>query len=205
MKPYLTQRIGAYFIDLFIVVLISNIIMLPFPTNNNLQKLDAELTEITEKALNNEISTSVYISQTKDISFSIAYEQVGYIIVEIVTLILYFIVFQFYNKGQTLGKRLFKIKLVKENSENLTMNDVLIRSGLINMIFYEIVMLGFIIMNNSDLYFYASFILETIQLIFIIICIIMASRRKDGKAVHDLITHTRVVKVERKELVVCDN
>jgi uncharacterized RDD family membrane protein YckC len=47
--------------------------------------------------------------------------------------VLYFVVFQLYNGGQTFGKKITKIKVVSE-SNDLTMNQMIFRSLLSNYI-----------------------------------------------------------------------
>jgi uncharacterized RDD family membrane protein YckC len=59
-------------------------------------------------------------------------------------IIVYFIVFQYLNKGQTIGKKLLKIKLVNEDKKEISLKQILIRgimiysilSSLINIILF---------------------------------------------------------------------
>ena len=113
----------------------------------------------------------------------------------IVVEILYFMVLQFYLGGQTLGKRLLKIKIVKQDGSDLSMNDVVIRNLINNSIFADIVV-AIMILFNKNVYFYGSSIVQIIQYIIIFVSIFMIIVRKDGRSVSDLIAGTRVVKVK---------
>jgi uncharacterized RDD family membrane protein YckC len=63
---------------------------------------------------------------------------------------LYFTFFEAYMQGQTLGKMLFKIRVVKMNGEPITIGESLIRNLLriIDVLFFYLV--GFIFMAMSD-------------------------------------------------------
>ena len=53
------------------------------------------------------------------------------ILITVLVSIIYFVVFQYNNKGQTLGKKLMKIKVNSLNGD-LTMNQLVVRSLLVN-------------------------------------------------------------------------
>ena len=64
----------------------------------------------------------------------------------LVVTIAYFVVFQYLNKGQTLGKKLLKIK-VKEKGENPSLKSIIIRTVMINNIFSTVFLSRFIILR----------------------------------------------------------
>ena len=53
-------------------------------------------------------------------------------IINCVIIILYFVVLPLYKNGQTLGKKIFKIKIVREDKEDLTANELIIRNIVVN-------------------------------------------------------------------------
>lgn len=205
MKPYFIKRFSAYLVDLFIVSLLAIIVTAPFPENSNLQKLEEESNRITDAYIEGSIDVDTFLSQSKEVGYDLSYAKVFYTIVEVLILILYFTVFQFYNKGQTLGKRLFRIQVVRIDDEPLTMNDMLCRSFLINTIFCLLVVLVATLFCGKEVFFYTSNIVEVSQGLFLIICGFMASFQKEGRGLHDMISYTKVINVEGKEMVVCEN
>ena len=86
------------------------------------------------------------------------------------------------------------------------MNQMIFRSLIINSILVEMIVLGFIILASSDVYFYGVGIFEGIQYLVMLISVFMVMFREDGRGLHDLIAHTKVVKIEGvKELETCEN
>ncbi len=73
-----------------------------------------------------------------------------------------FVIIPYYNKGQTIGKKLLKIKLVKEEG-NLSINDLIIRNVIINGFGYTLVGLTIMFLVNDNVYFITISILTFIQ------------------------------------------
>lgn len=205
MKPYFIKRLGAYVVDLFIVTVVTALFMVPFPVNSNIQKLEEESNQIMEEYLEGTMDVDTFLSQSKEVNYDLSYAKVFYTIFDVLVLILYFTVFPFYNKGQTLGKKLFRLQIVRVDDKPLTMNDMLCRSFLINTIFCLIIELVATLFCGKEVFFYTSNIVEVSQGLFLIICGFMASFQKEGRGLHDMISHTKVVNVESEELVVCEN
>lgn len=190
---YFFQRMGAYLIDIILVSIVVTFILLPIPENKNLTKLNNELVELNEQYIEESLTTEEYINKSIDVSYDLAYESVIPTIIELGIIILYFIVFQFYNKGQTLGKKLLHIRVVKNDGTNLTMNDMIIR-GLISVsILINMVLLAFVLFTNETVYFYASNGLALLQSGIFIITLIMIMFRKDGRSIHDFVSKTKVI------------
>ena len=162
-KAYFFQRLAAYVLDVLIVSFAVTLITLPIPENENLIKIEDEMTSLNEKYLNQEIETEQYINQSIGISHDAAYESFIYTIIQISAIILYFVVFQFYNKGQTLGKKIFHIRVVRSDGQELSMNDMIFRSFVINSTLINIIILAFTLFASDTIYFYTSNILQFIQ------------------------------------------
>ncbi len=192
-KAYFFQRFAAYIVDILIVSLVFSLITLPIPESKNLSKIEDEMITLNEKYLNEEIDTDQYINQSISISHDAAYESFIYTIIQIALIILYFVVFQFYNKGQTLGKKIFRIRVVKSDGQELSMNDMIFRSFIINSILVNMIILAFTLLASDTIYFYTSNILQFVQGLLLIITVIMVVYRQDGKGLHDMIAKTEVV------------
>ena len=92
MKVNIWCRIGAYLIDLVIVVFILSAVYYFLPKKDHIQQLNHELTELNEQVLNKSISYSTYFKNFADITHQIDYEQSLYTGIDILLICLYFII-----------------------------------------------------------------------------------------------------------------
>lgn len=190
---YFFQRLAAYLIDIVLVSIVVSLITFPIPKNENLEKINQEIMNINQEYMEGEIEIEEYINKSIGVSRDAAYENVWYTIVEITVIILYFIVFQFYNKGQTLGKKLLHIRVVKNNDTDLTMNDLIFRGLIFPAVLVDMLILGMTLFANDTVYFYTSNVLTVVQGLVLIAILIMICSRKDGRGLHDLVANTRVI------------
>ena len=95
---------------------------------------------------------------------------------------------------QTIGKKVMKIKVSSIDGE-LTINQVMFRSLIIDMILLDMIVFGFVIFAPQNVYFYGTLFFELIEYIIIFVSVIMISFGQSRRGVHDIITHTEVVKV----------
>ena len=114
-------------------------------------------------------------------------------IVEVVVIILYYVVFQCYNKGQTIGKKLMHIKVVSNNGDELNINNYIMRSIIVNSLLINIVLIGLVLFTSKEIYFYTSYILQGIQSVLVIVSAFMMMYKKDGRGIQDYLAHTKVI------------
>ncbi len=193
-KASFIQRMIAYLLDMVIITMVVSIISSPFIDMKTVDKLDKESTEIIEKYNKKKISTENYFYQISDVNYQLAKVTGTSSLITMTTIILYFIVFQFYNKGQTIGKKIMNIGIVKYNRTTLTINDLIFRSLIINSIFVNMLNFALMLFVNKDFYGYTTIFLESIQYIILITIFFMTIFRKDGRGLHDIIANTIVVK-----------
>ena len=195
-KAYFFKRVLAYLLDVIIVSVVATLIALPFRTES-VKKVDNQIIEITQKALKGNIDAKSYGQQMNDLSYQKAkLDGIANIIIILLSVTNY-IVYQGYTKGQTLGKKLMKIKIVKNNSTELTYNDLILRNLLNNFIIFDILLAVFALIGRKT-YIYGYMFVDYIQLALLIVSVFMIAIRKDGRSVMDLIANTRVVRVEEK-------
>lgn len=186
------QRFGAFVFDIILVVFVATIISMPFINTDNSAKLEESIKEISQDYVSGNIDNKTFINEYSSVFFQLEKQQGGYIIANIILCILYFIVLQYYT-GQTLGKKIFKIKL-ESTRKHLSMNQVVVRALLINTILVSIIELAYIVFGSESTFFYVVGSFEFIQYIFMIVCAFMIMFRKDRLGLHDLICKTKVVR-----------
>ena len=192
-KPYFFPRLVAYIIDVTLVSIVCSGILFLFPKNENYSKYLKEYQEVQTNFIDNKIEADEYIHKVADITYDIDYSNVLSMIVEVVLLILYFIVFQFYNKGQTFGKKLMKLRVVNNNGNELTLNQVTCRALIIDSILINLFMIAALLFSGRNYYYYSSLSLQILSGIIIFVTLMMIFFRKDGRGLHDVVTGTKVI------------
>lgn len=188
------QRFGAFLIDIIIVSFVASLISTPFVNTKNTEKLQKETTELLTKYTNGDIDQKTYASEASIIMYQADRNNGAYTIAYLILGILYFCVYQFY-RGQTIGKKILKIK-VESNTGTLTLNQMVVRSLIIDMLLFNFIRFTFCIFASKSTYFmgYASTMI--VEAIVILLCGFMAMFRKDCRGLHDIICNTKVTNVK---------
>lgn len=192
-KAYFFPRILAYLIDIMIVTVLTTLAISVVPENKNYTAYLTEYQKLQSSFLEGSINQDEYINKTSEIVYDIDYNNVLPMIIEVVILILYFIVFQFYNKGQTIGKRLLKIRIVSENDEEVSMNQYILRSFIIPSVISKMLIIALVLFMGRTYYYYASFTVQGIQTVLIIVSIFMIMYSSSGRGLHDRVAKTKVI------------
>lgn len=190
------QRLGAYLLDVFLISIIASIFITPFTNTDNYEKLSKETDQVIEEYSEGKMDIETYVSRVSDISYDMSREVGLSSIITIAIYILYFIVYQYYNNGQTIGKRIMKIRVENVEEKELSMNMLLMRSLIINSILADLIILTITILGNRESYFIGVGIFEGIQYLILFVIAMMVLSRKDKRGLHDMICHTKVVNVE---------
>lgn len=242
------KRVGAYLIDLLIVLIISSTISnIPF-LNKNIDKYQSIYKEYEEKYndysdyiklldesyKDNEISEEEYTKLVENTTyneklitkyddekiskgeykeiitninekFDITANDYVYLlnkvgvsnsIITIVCTILYFGVLQYFLKGQTIGKKLFKLKVISASEKKINIINYLLRSLIVNDVFLNTVSVVFLIFSTQKIYTSANEIIGTFISIIEAIIIFLVLTREDQRGIHDLLFNTKVVSEE---------
>lgn len=191
MKASLFKRILAFLFDYFIISLALSIITIGFNFNNNGYSKD--LNKIVNDYKNGEITSSEYTKQILDLEFDVQKDNLPINGVSCALFIGYFIIFGYLNNGQTIGKKIFKIKVVNKKEENVSFWNMLIRSlflyGILSTLYSIICVLFF----DINVFNYGYKIIGTAESLFLFISLLMVMYRTDGRGLHDLIGGTIVI------------
>ncbi len=192
-KPYFFPRAVAYIIDILLVSIVCSGILFLIPENKNYDAYVKEYEQIQTDVIEKKIDTKEYFNKAIDIVYDIDYSNCMSMIIEIVVIILYFIVFQYYNNGQTLGKKIMKLRVISNNGDSLSLNQVAYRALIINSVLINMLIVAALLFLGRNYYYYASLLLQIISEIIVIVTLIMIMFRKDGRGLHDIIAGTKVV------------
>ena len=205
-KALFVQRFLAFLLDIVLVSVVASFISYPFLDMDSIQKLNESSVEVMENYTNGKIDEKEYFNESSTISYELARKQGVNTLVIIFLNILYFVVYQIKNNGQTLGKQILKIRVVDSSNRDLSMNQMIFRSLIINSILIDMVNFCVLLFTNQMAYFYGVGILSMIQFTIIAASgfMVMFSEKRQG--IHDLIAHTDVVKCDLvKEMETCEN
>lgn len=197
MKASFFKRMGAFVIDYFIVLVIASLITMGFNTNKN-NDLNSQMNQLISDYQNEKITIDEYKDETYKLNYELQKENMTVNIVTITLYIGYFVVFATLNKGQTLGKKLLKIRVVNKNNDKPSIWNMLVRS----LFIYNIISILFstvaVNLLNINTFTYIYTTLGYIEYFVIIISFFMVIYKKDGRGLHDMIAGTNVIEEVKK-------
>lgn len=199
MKSNSYKRITAYFVDIMIITFISSLITFVIPTSENYTKLTKQFSNLTEEYANQKITKEEYLTKGSEINYSLSRETVAESIVTLVITISYFVVFTYFMNGETIGKKIMKIKITSNNHKKLTMNNYLVRSLIINSILLQFISILTILFLDKKTYLSVYNIISNVFSIIFVVSFMMILFRKDGRGLHDILANTKVISTEKKE------
>lgn len=192
------KRIIAYIIDYFIVNMIALLLFTNLPmfkeNYNNFMKVSEEYMETVSTIGSGEIDED-YILQY---SYETTRETIPLTIITCGLMITYLGIIAYLCNGQTLGKKIMKIKIVPTTGNKLNPNLFMIRAIIITNIIptlTEVICTMYLSQSNWLIaYNVTSYISELV--IFLILGFMIF--REDEKGLHDLLCKTNVIEVQKK-------
>lgn len=195
------KRIIAYLIDILLV----SIVVTPFinikainPNIDDYNKYYEEYTQLIEDANNGDIDTSSeeYKNEIIDLNYKIAEYKVINSSISVVSLIIYFVIIQYFLKGQTVGKKILKLKVVSNKDKELNIGNYFVRSLILNNIIFSIILIIGVYIFKPNGYYNLSMVVSYLQLLVMSVIILMVVLRKDNRGLHDIIAGTKVITLE---------
>ena len=193
-KALFVQRLGAFLIDMLIVSFIASFFAVPFVNTDKNDRTDQQIIELMEKYQNQEIVDTDLVTQMSDLYYKSARNSGLVSLISIGVYLLYFVVYQMKRNGQTIGKKFMKIKVVSDTGE-LTMNQLLFRAFIADFILVEIIAFILMLFASKNSYVYSVFLVNGIQYLIVIVSVFMIMNKNDGRAIHDKIANTTVIRV----------
>lgn len=203
------KRIAAYIFDSLVLLLLVSFLITPIQLNDKkvfieFRNHSKEIIDVTidyfKVLSNNSVKQSLKLEkQVKELgekSRKLQYKHrysLYFLSQKIVTLLLtivYFVIFPLFNNGQTLFKKLFRIKVQYDSIIKFLLREEIVRNfTLLSLLLYLISGI-----NYSLFFVYLSYI-TSVTLTFMSINFIVFIFNKDSKSLHDMITKTSVVEV----------
>jgi RDD family. len=190
------KRILAYLVDMILISIVILIIS-KILGNKNIDTLMVEMNSLNENLLSKKENIVTYLNHYSEILRDLDRQKILINFISVIIMFGYFVILPFKNNGQTLGKMLMKIKVTKE--EEIKLFDYLVRSFIINGIFYMIVILLLVCILPSFSYFLTISILGFLQIILVITSAFMILYKKNEKGLEDILTKTEVVLIDEVE------
>ena len=208
------KRIMAYFIDLLIISFIASMLSKVNAINPNINEYEKTMkaytaysTELQESFGNTTVSPSDIITpEYKGFMYDLGYYGISFAVIEFSVIILYFTFFPLLFNGQTIGKKLMKKRIVNDDeTAKVPFYKYLIRSLLIPMFtgfvlytsLFKIINTFLLLGLNVDQYFKMNLIVTLIFCIYAYADIFVMFARNDKKSLHDLITKTSIIAIEK--------
>lgn len=190
------KRISAYIIDyIFIVLLITLISQIRFLNPNYDEYVSAynDYYDYYEEILDNNISI-IDSKKFKMTYYNLDKYSISISISSIIVYLLYFVGFQKWNNYQTLGKKVFNIK-ISSKSNNISWGKLTIRSIILYNIFFEILSILALFIFNENSYLYVNIAISIIASIVFYINVFMIILSKKHLGLHDIICKTEIKEV----------
>ena len=177
------KRIGAY------------VLYVPFlnPSRDAYSEKYNELVNLQEQYTSNEISLDEYNQAFVPIAYEIYRYNTYYVIIDLVCTLLYFGVLQFFCKGQTIGKKLFQIRVVSNDERPLTIVNFILRTVVLSNMIISIALQCIVHFMDVDHYYMVYENVNLVGSIILYIMLFMIVVRADGRGLHDFVANTKVV------------
>lgn len=139
-----------------------------------------------------------YQKQYKKYYYLVEKNSVCYFVVYIVAILAYFIGFNILTDGQTLGKKLLRLRVVSVKGGKVAWWQYLLRTILLYQPIYYVARLFGIFLLEASGYYTLTSVFYNIQYYLEFLIIITLMIRRDGRGLHDLVASTKVVLIDRE-------
>ncbi len=186
------RRYLAYFLDFVIILAVLYVIAAILPGNDNIVILQNEMNASLSSLLENEIGFSTFVNRYAISYHTLMLNAVHLNVLTLLVLFLYYVLLPLKTKGQTLGKKMFKIKIVATKGE-LTKLKLLARASLVNGLLFTALSILLLYTSTGLSYFMLVSIIGLVQILFILINVLILAFREKNKTIHDKISYTNVL------------
>ena len=191
MKANFIQRALAYLLDAIIISFIFSIITIGFKPNTDIEE---KYNEVYDNYINGEITAEQYLEEYTDVLYDMQKANALPNAINTLLIIVYFIVFQYLNKGQTIGKKLLKIKIVNEDKKDISISQMLIRGIMIYSILSSLINIILFFNVSRKIYMVSYLSIGAIETLVLFLSAIFILYRNDKRGLHDIVSKSIVIK-----------
>lgn len=192
------KRITSYILDiLFVYFIAAALFMLPIFKNDykNYMYTTTEYIEYIATLGSGEADRDIEL----DYVYSISKSSQPLSIITCGLLFLYFGVFAYILKGQTLGKKIMKLKVVPDKGKNLDVNLFMIRAIILTNLLPKIASIIVLTKLSPSNWLIAENVISEISNIITFLILGFMIFRDDERGLHDLICKTKVVESNKEK------
>ena len=192
------KRITAYILDiLFVYFIAAALFMLPIFKNDYKNYMDTttEYIEYIATLGSEEADRDIEL----DYVYSISKSSQPLSIITCGLLFLYFGVFAYILKGQTLGKKIMKLKVVPDKGKNLDVNLFMIRAIILTNLLPKIASIIVLTKLSPSNWLIAENIISEISNIITFLILGFMIFRDDERGLHDIICKTKVLEGNKEK------
>lgn len=172
--------------------------------DNLVKKYPSYKKYIDKSLINNKISdkeykdildnlNSNYNDKGQDYSYKLVKLSIISGFINILCILLYFVVIQYYFNGQTLGKKIFKIQVKSNNGKKLTLLNYFVRCLILNEVFINLLSIICAICLSKSNYIVYNQVIYFVTYILEMTLLFMIVFDKNNRGLHDYISNTKVV------------
>lgn len=167
------------------------------------EEYDIKCNKIVDEYNSYDVTEKDYTDMVRKYNRILEKNSVLYYVLTVILSFLYFVLFQGFTGGQTLGKKFMRVKVISKDLENdVSYKQLFFRTLFLNSIVYSILMvIGAYILNDMIFTAFAN-ILTLIDTLVLGILITTSCFNKDRRGLHDTLLGTRVVVVDFKGNIV---
>lgn len=185
------KRIVAYIIDVCLVSLVVYMLNL-LPIDPYKDKY-YDTYESYQEYVENSNGSSSNEEEIKAFTYDLAKYRTYSSMYSAGALMIYFGIIQYALKGQTVGKKLMKLRVVSNNDKKLTIWNYILRIVILNNIIFTAINIGGVYVLNVDKYYYLSYVVSMLTSLVSLLILLMIMFRNDGRGLHDYLANTKVI------------
>ncbi len=192
----LLKRLVAFIIDMFIVIIISETLSRIDFINiykDKYQEEYAQYIELYNDALEEKVTLEEYNEKAVTYNYNLGKLSIISSTIYIVITISYFVGFNCLYQGQTIGKRILRIRIISSKDSNVRLWQYILRIVLLTGIFSNVVLILSVLFMNENIYYNISYFVNVFEYILQLVIIITTIINKNGRGLHDIICQTTVV------------
>ena len=195
------KRIIAFVIDIVIVSLVVSLInLLPLdPYKDKYKDAYEKYNEVVQKSTEDEKND--YKNEIIELNYEVYKYRTYSSMFSATALILYFGVLPLVMNGQTLGKKIMKLRVVSNNEKKINFWKYLIRIVILNNIWLSLINIGAVYVVSGVKFYYVTYVISMLSSLIYMLNLIMVMFRKDNRGLHDMVAGTKVIEVSNDVVV----